>query len=192
MKLSSVFHAADVTGSAQRDQEPSLRPLLIAFALLAAGMLGYSQTLAFHWDEGFHILTAYLIGAGKRPYLDFFFPQTPLNAYWNAAWMAIFGARWRVVHVVAALVTLGSVVLIAQYLFALVPDRRWRLAAAFAAIFSRVQRMVFGDETSAMPLEHRPALFPVFVHLGLGLMFGLYVPPYLAAWYRQAAAMIAG
>jgi len=155
MKLPSVFHAADVTSSAQRDQEPSLRPLVIAFALLAAGMLAYSQTMAFHWDEGFHILTAYLIGAGKRPYPDFFFPQTPLNAYWNAAWMTIFGARWRVVHVVAALVTVGSVVLIAQYLFALVPDRRWRLAAAFAALaLFGLHSLVweFGAGSQAYPL----------------------------------------
>ncbi len=65
------------------------------------------------------------------------------------------------------------------------------LAVACAAIFSRVQRMVFGDAASA-PLSHRPALFPVFVHLGLGLMLGLYVPPYLEMWYRQAATMMAG
>ena len=65
------------------------------------------------------------------------------------------------------------------------------LAVAFATIFARVQHMVFG-ETTATPLEHPPALLPVFMHLSLGLMLGLYIPPYLAAWYRQAAAMIAG
>ncbi|SAL87381.1 hydrogenase 4 subunit F [Caballeronia terrestris] len=65
------------------------------------------------------------------------------------------------------------------------------LAVAFAAIFVRVQGMVFGD-TTAQALEHPPALLPVFVHLGIGLMLGLYIPPYLATWYRQAAAMIAG
>jgi hydrogenase-4 component F len=39
-------------------------------------------------------------------------------------------------------------------------------------------------------LPHRPALVPVFVHLGLALMLGLYIPPYLDGWYRQAAAML--
>jgi hydrogenase-4 component F len=63
------------------------------------------------------------------------------------------------------------------------------LGVAFAVIFSRVQAMVFG-ETTAQRLPHPPALFPVFVHLALVLMLGLYIPPYLAAWYRQAAAMI--
>jgi len=63
------------------------------------------------------------------------------------------------------------------------------LGVAFAAIFSRVQAMVFGDST-VQPLAHPPALLPVFVHLGLGLMLGLYIPPYLDSWYRQAALML--
>jgi hydrogenase-4 component F len=65
------------------------------------------------------------------------------------------------------------------------------LAVAFASVFGRVQSMVFGD-SELPPLAHRPALLPVFVHLGLALMLGLYVPRVLALWYRQAAAMIGG
>jgi hydrogenase-4 component F len=63
------------------------------------------------------------------------------------------------------------------------------LGVAFAAIFSKVQPMVFG-EPNEEKLPHRPALIPVFMHLGLVLMLGLYIPPYLADWYRQAAALI--
>jgi hydrogenase-4 component F len=63
------------------------------------------------------------------------------------------------------------------------------LGVAFAAIFIRVQAMVFGD-TTAKRLPHPPALIPVFVHLAIVLMLGLYVPPYLANWYRQAAQLI--
>jgi len=63
------------------------------------------------------------------------------------------------------------------------------LGVAFAVIFSKVQGMVFG-ETNARRLPHPPALFPVFVHLFIVLLLGLYIPPYLAHWYRQAAAMI--
>ena len=65
------------------------------------------------------------------------------------------------------------------------------LTLAFASVFSRVQPMVFG-ETTLQPLAHPPALIPVFVHLGLGLMLGLYIPHYLDSWYRQAAAMLGG
>jgi hydrogenase-4 component F len=63
------------------------------------------------------------------------------------------------------------------------------LGVAFAAIFGKVQPMVFG-ETTAARLPHPPALLPVFVHLAIVLMLGLYIPPYLVAWYRQAAALI--
>jgi hydrogenase-4 component F len=65
------------------------------------------------------------------------------------------------------------------------------LGVAFAAIFGRVQPMVFG-ETTARRLPHAPALLPVFTHLALVLLLGLYVPAYLAHWYRAAAQLIGG
>jgi hydrogenase-4 component F len=65
------------------------------------------------------------------------------------------------------------------------------LGVAFAAIFSRVQPMVFG-ETTAKRLPHPPALLPVFTHLALVLMLGVFIPPYLADWYRAASALIGG
>ncbi len=63
------------------------------------------------------------------------------------------------------------------------------LGIAFAAVFSRVQPMVFGEST-AKRLPVRPAMVPVFVHLALVLMLGLWIPPFLADWYRQAARLI--
>jgi hydrogenase-4 component F len=63
------------------------------------------------------------------------------------------------------------------------------LGVAFAAVFRKVQPMVFG-ETAVRPLPHRPALIPVFAHLALALALGIYIPPYLAEWYRQAARLI--
>jgi hydrogenase-4 component F len=65
------------------------------------------------------------------------------------------------------------------------------LGVAFAAIFRRVQPMVFG-ETTAKRLPHPPALLPVFTHLALVLAVGLYIPPWLAEWYRAAALLIGG
>jgi hydrogenase-4 component F len=63
------------------------------------------------------------------------------------------------------------------------------LGIAFAAIFSKVQPMVFG-ETTATRLPLRPAMTPVFVHLAIVLMLGLWIPPFLADWYRSAARLI--
>ena len=65
------------------------------------------------------------------------------------------------------------------------------LGVAFAAIFGKVQPMVFG-ETELPKLPYQPALAPVFVHLGLVLLLGLFIPPYLADWYRQAARLLGG
>ena len=63
------------------------------------------------------------------------------------------------------------------------------LGLAFASVFSRMQPMVFG-ETTAKRLPVRPAMAPVFVHLALVLMLGLWIPPFLADWYREAARLI--
>ena len=63
------------------------------------------------------------------------------------------------------------------------------LGVAFAAVFSKVQPMVFG-ETTAKQLPHRPMMAPVFVHMAIVLMLGLWIPPFLADWYRQAAKLI--
>jgi len=65
------------------------------------------------------------------------------------------------------------------------------LGVAFASVLQRVQPMVFG-ESSFAPLPQRPALVPVFVHMGLALMLGLWIPPYLVGWYREAARMVGG
>lgn len=63
------------------------------------------------------------------------------------------------------------------------------LGVAFAAIFTRVQSMVFG-ETELRKLPHSPALVPVFAHLLLVLILGIYIPTALAQWYRLAASLI--
>jgi 4-amino-4-deoxy-L-arabinose transferase-like glycosyltransferase len=111
----------------------SFIPLLCAFALLTAALVFYALTAAFAWDEGFHILTAQLIKHGKRPYLDFVFSQTPLNAWWNAAWMALFGESWRISHAVAALCSAGAMMLTSGFILTRFPVNAWRLPGALLA-----------------------------------------------------------
>ncbi len=100
---------------------------------MTIGLVLYSQVFAFVWDEGYHVLAAQLIARGKRPYIDFCFPQTPLDAYWNAALLRIFGDTWRVIHAGSALLTGGAILLIADYVYFRFPVRQWRLAAALTA-----------------------------------------------------------
>jgi MYXO-CTERM domain-containing protein len=106
-----------------------------ALVALVAVVLGvYAQTRAFAWDEGFHLVTAQSINRGKLPYIDFCFPQTPLNAYWNAGWMRLFGNTWRTPHAVAGVMTALAVLLAAGYLMRRFPVPGWRLATAAAAV----------------------------------------------------------
>ena len=133
-------------------QRRQWRTLLGFVFLIGAGLLVYSQTMAFVWDEGFHLLAAQLIDKGKVPYVDFCFPQTPLNAYWNAFWLALFHQSWRITHVWTALEITGATFLAADYTFRVFPIAQWRLVAALAvAAFIGLNEVIvqFGNSGQA-------------------------------------------
>ena len=84
------------------------------------------------------------MAGGKIPYLDFCFPQTPLNAYWNAGWMRLLGFYWRVPHAFAALFTIGAAGLTARFVLLRFPVASWRGAAALSALLlTGLNAMVF-------------------------------------------------
>src|SRR5262249_6015758 len=91
----------------------------VVFYLVVAGLtawlFAFSQTRAFFGDEGFHLLAAQLIAAGKRPYLDFFYQHTPLYIYVVAAWMKVFGGTWRSAHCLSVLLTGASILLAGRF-----------------------------------------------------------------------------
>jgi len=121
-------------------------------ACLSAILLAYSQTAAFAWDEGYHMLAAQLIAHGKRPYLDFFFPQAPLNAWWNAAALRLFGESWREVHALSAVVTAGTILLAADLIYARFPVPEWRLPGAIAAaLLIGLQANIIEHTTTGQP-----------------------------------------
>ncbi len=107
--------------------------LLTVVAGLSAGLLTYALTLAWFDDECYNLLAAQLVNAGKRPYLDFFYQQVPLYAYVNAGWFRLFGDSWRSAHALSALLTSGSILLVAGFVFARVPESDWRLGTAITA-----------------------------------------------------------
>ncbi len=63
------------------------------------------------------------------------------------------------------------------------------LGVAFASIFGKVQSMVWG-EGAGKELPHAQASLPILLHLAMVLLLGLYIPPYLARWYSEAARLI--
>jgi hypothetical protein len=112
----------------------SRRALYLTLALFTGGLLVYSLTLTFTGDEGFHMLAAQLIKRGLRPYLDFCFPQTPLNAYFNSFVMRVFGENWRPVHIVASLFTVSALYLAADFFRTRCPFPAWRTPGAIAVV----------------------------------------------------------
>ncbi len=126
--------------SMDQSPEPAVQPppvyrwLSGALALYFAGLVVYSQTIAYTGDEGFHFLTDQLIRAGLRPYLDFCYPQASLNNYWNALWMGVFGESWRAIHVITAVLAAAAILLMADFVFRRFPVASWRLAAALAMV----------------------------------------------------------
>jgi len=142
-------------------------PLLLVAILFTAGLAVYAQTVAFAWDEGFHLLAAQLIKNGRTPYLDFFFPQAPLNAYWNAGWMILFSDTWRTAHAVAGLMGAAGVLLAAHWVHSRFPVPAWRAAGALAV-------------AALAGLNHQ---FVDFATIGQGYAFCLFL---LVAAYRCA------
>lgn len=111
-------------------------PLVFVIAAIVAGvgLLLYSQTSAFTGDEGFHLLAAQLIDKGRRPYIDFAFPQTPLNTYANALCLRLFGQTWRGPHALAAVWVILGALLVAQFVWRRFPaSPKWRAASALVA-----------------------------------------------------------
>ncbi len=154
-----------------------------AVAAIGAGLLFYSQTAAFAWDEGFHLLAAQLIAAGKRPYADFFFAQAPLNACLNALWMRIFGDTWRVPHAAAAMFSIAAIVVTVQYVWSRFPIPEWRTAATMVTAVSvglNVQLVEFSTLQA-----YGTALF--FAVAAFRVSIAAVRRP---AWYKSAAAGI--
>jgi hypothetical protein len=132
----TVVMADNFADSRRSALQTLLRPWNVLWAvllLISAGLITYSETWGFVWDEGFHLVTAQLIAGGKSPYVDFIFPQTLLNAYFNAGVLRFVAYSWHAVHLFDALFVAGAVCLTATYVMRRFPDPRWRLPCALVA-----------------------------------------------------------
>jgi hypothetical protein len=121
------------------------RKVAVLQALIFAGILIYSQLSILDWDEGFHLVAASLIAAGKRPYVDFCFPQPALHAWWNALWLVLTGGGWRGPHAVAAVLTCGAIAMTADF----VGRRVSASAACVAAMLVGLNAVVYQFGTTA-------------------------------------------
>jgi len=127
--------------SPEEEIQPSGRGPIVAVAsalvFVTAALLVYANTAAFAWDEGYHLVAAWLIAHGKTPYIDFVFPQTPLNAYWNAFLLRLIHESWHVPHTAAALLTSAATFMASIHVYRrLEAPRSWRAAAAVVTAFT--------------------------------------------------------
>jgi len=65
------------------------------------------------------------------------------------------------------------------------------LLIAVAGLFRYVPNMTYGEVPEHAKLVHANML-PVYIHFSLALLLGISIPGFLAGWYHQAAALIAG
>jgi hypothetical protein len=154
---------------------------------IAILLLAYSQTVAFAWDAGFHLLAAQMINSGKRPYLDFCFPQTTLNTWWTALWMHLLGQGWQVAQALAALALIGAVALASSFVFQRLTVHRWRLAAAIVtAVLFGFHELAFRFGTIAQAYGIALFLMVVAFRVAVG------TPDRSSPWRAAAAGGLAG
>jgi hypothetical protein len=91
-------------------------------------------------DEGFYLLASRLVLMHKKPYLDFFYTQTPLLPYVYAFWMKYTEMSWTSAKIFSALLTalLGTVL----YEHVCHQTRNW-LAGVVATIVFASSTLVF-------------------------------------------------
>lgn len=74
---------------------------LTVLILLQCYFVLLATTRFIAWDEGFYVLAAKLVSAGKSPYLDFFYPQAPLFPYLLAV-LSPLSMNWLSLRLIAA------------------------------------------------------------------------------------------
>lgn len=125
-----------------------LPTLLIAVGCFLAlfwhfGHVSLSRLIA--QDEGFYVLAAKLVRAGKIPYLDFFYPQMPLQPYLYALGMELFGWTWGGARLFSALLIASAGTILFIYLRRV--SSIW-IALAVLFLFA-TSRLVFTQATTA-------------------------------------------
>jgi 4-amino-4-deoxy-L-arabinose transferase-like glycosyltransferase len=138
MSRTSGLSASFTILSAPRKILEEKWPILFSLALIALlvlGILAFSQIGTLYRDEGFHLVAAQLIDAGKMPYLDFFYQHPPLYAFLNAGWMRVFGQSWRSAHIFSALLFGGCILAVASFIFSRFRASRWVSVGTAAAAF---------------------------------------------------------
>lgn len=116
------------------DRIPPCVAFWLVIAMLTVWLVVFSQLGAISdGDEGLHLVGALLVRRGAKPYADFFYWHEPLYLYLVAGWMALWGDSWRSVHLMSALLTIGSTILVGTVVMRHFASTRWPAVAGIAA-----------------------------------------------------------
>ncbi len=77
----------------------------------------HSRYRVIDGDEGFYASAARLVGEGKIPYLDFFYPQAPILPFVYGAWTTLSGYSLVALRILSCLFTIATVALWAWFLY---------------------------------------------------------------------------
>lgn len=110
---------------------PALAITVAVLVLLGvfAFLLNISLSRLIARDEGFYLMAAKLVAQGNTPYLDFFFPQTPLSAYFFSPLFLLGVDGWMAARFLAAIVATAIVAVVGYIAY-----RRSNLACALVAV----------------------------------------------------------
>jgi hypothetical protein len=127
-----------------------------------------------------------MIAAGRSPYRDFLFAQTPLNAYWNALVMWMGGYGWRGPHAASALETAGAVWLTADYIMRKAPVAARLAIALTVAVFLGLNSVVVQFATIGQAYGLCMLLGTVAFRCCAAALDGRFY------WFASAAGLAAG
>lgn len=109
-------------------------PSLAVLVCLAAWLVPIALGRLIDADEGYLLMAARLVGEGRWPYRDFFFPQVPLLPAVFATVFAVFGRDWLVARVFSGLMAVAMGWLV--YREALSSTRRQSAGLFATALFA--------------------------------------------------------
>lgn len=158
-------------------------------ALVSAVLLVFSQYGGIYSDEDYHLLASWLVRSGELPYRDFFYQQVPLYPIIGALWMRVAGATWQAAHVLSALSTIGTIVIVGRTFFELLPARAPRrfMAGLWMALFG-LNLLLIMYATIAMPFAVAGLFLACAFRFAVqGARSGGALPVFLAAAAASAA-----
>lgn len=139
-KTTRTTHPGDVFANAKRRTQTAKVLVIPALLVQVFFFLYIAHHRFIDGDEGAFLLSARLVLAHKKPYLDFFYNQAPLLPYAYAIWMKVTTTSWDAGRTFSALLTTLLGLLVFGHVCR--ETKSW-LAGAFSVVLFCSSTLVF-------------------------------------------------